>query len=1519
MNVNAICDTLAHYVSSSKVNVLLHYFNDNKYEHIDIVSDLNQPTNQSSIYKFCCVQLNDITAFDILRAIVLKKHSSSQDNNFGNHVVVWSKYDEILLHKNNQNLCDEKIQENIEQETEQHIAQFSLMELDSFREILNDKGSITIPESTHEFNQIFHETFPETEPCNHYECSGVEDCGCITRLMSIFSQFNQFPHTDGITICKALFEETEGYTLCNFLNDADHSIQYHSKCIQEGLFKKKTATCSLETFDLHKNDDHNIEDQTKYSLFREIYDYFVQPMDFDSRKRGIRSRRYIGFNGLNHVVDDTDVVDKNIVENAVADNNFESKCADSENDNKFEIKFEEHNDKDSGEENAKLPLIAIGHRFEYVEWSNGHENPYYVKPKYNDLKAEFVNNAQHNFSIKKWDILVAVSYCLEKKKSAKRLVRRKSISGNVTNIRGPISFHEVLSLKAYTDYDMLTCELCKTYNENYFGYKKAKQKHSHYALWANLLQNTCDVFGLDADSKDMFFRGLSQTYIFTSLHCVMHGPWSTSIIAAVAWSFAFGGIVLQLQNLNQYNTTRYVNMVLFSAFKNEQERLFFSNYNQFDVVSIHRHLSKVIINTSQILILETLTKKNKVDIQLLVKRRSNITSFSLLFNKYVKHSHQYVSESDKYLLDTIHHYVSTVKILHLRCFILEHLLIASKNTNQLNECKQLLNYFIDDVDLIQSNKCLHFNLYKLIKIFPMVQTVLLDFTNCSLKLNKDNKSWDNLIVYMGNDSDDYGIAKLKRVEIRNLSKKYFPKGNFLSDIQTKISYSPWNIYKGTHIRTHKQSILFLQGKGINSNYRKTFKHSYKYELVPVRSKKDWKQNLNTLTKWARKKLENTPESDSEPSYSSRSESYSHEIKNNYAKTLPAHAPVLSPTIEDILFKSTTVSSNKPENTHCEISNCLCLQQFSETMKKYNNSFGNQNINILSVLNNFLHLLENHNDDDQFEIISDMLPKCNCTETAKCAAFQRNYRNRVKLTDDNKKRDSIYKHNSQNVLTCQILDKIHCYYMHSYDIGIKLKHAEKLSLQHVAYDDESKNDLTNEKIKCFHQILSEKNKATVIQTRLKTKFNSLSMQSTTYQSQKLFRFGVEFEYGYPNEIILNGDQYIPVNKLLVYKNVKEELLSNGICRLSVQQFDSEYAKATLHHSSEHRKQQYPNLTTEQIFALIIYANFDKLQFLFSKSYRENTKDHHNFYHLGKLLKMAIHNNGTSVTEGKIGLFYHGIGEQLVFPDLIGSNGQGIYIFCPLSTSSSLTVATNFTNCNQGLIVQFDGAHSEAKYFSLSWLSDYPNESECLFIDNQAPLQISNIINALLGVEYNSIILPLKTMDTMLRGKRVDNFSNATCMLVACLFNYQLPSDMRAENSCQGSLLDSYAKKIVNVYCNNKKQIVVDCEDINIQKNSNLKQLFCHQKYKWIKLNTINALFPNVENVVVRNVDLCSTVFDEAFKHLNKNLKLNEIKILPNIDSQSSISKAINKYQKMFKTINVILSLDEYHNWLCLRKE
>eukprot|EP01084_Bolivina_argentea_P033615 62160_1 len=185
----------------------------------------------------------------------------------------------------------------------------------------------------------------------------------------------------------------------------------------------------------------------------------------------------------------------------------------------------------------------------------------------------------------------------------------------------------------------------------------------------------------------------------------------------------------------------------------------------------------------------------------------------------------------------------------------------------------------------------------------------------------------------------------------------------------------------------------------------------------------------------------------------------------------------------------------------------------------------------------------------------------------------------------------------------------------------------------------------------------------------------------------------------------------------YDSLKMDLTSNKISIISMEMFVEEYRKAQSHFNSFYRKLLQPNewlvtdqkkeLTINHLLSVMIYCNFDQIQYHFSKTYRrlhinerknEIKKRHSEFFHLGKYLQQTVHWFGTRIKEGIYQSFYHGIDRLLIFP--FDSHFTDIY--SPLSTSKEFEVAVNFANDNNGIIVEFTSVNMNTAYFSCDWL-------------------------------------------------------------------------------------------------------------------------------------------------------------------------------------------------------------------------
>eukprot|EP01084_Bolivina_argentea_P109748 196120_1 len=478
---------------------------------------------------------------------------------------------------------------------------------------------------------------------------------------------------------------------------------------------------------------------------------------------------------------------------------------------------------------------------------------------------------------------------------------------------------------------------------------------------------------------------------------------------------------------------------------------------------------------------------------------------------------------------------------------------------------------------------------------------------------------------------------------------------------------------------------------------------------------------------------------------------------------------------------------------------ICSRQDMQTIHATGNKISN-------ALRCYIHLIHEHDKDDEFEYIVQCLNPCDLN---KCQKFRRNYRNRnASKYDGNNKlqiRDKVY---------YETMDKIHCYFYHSFDIGHRLSNKDRMLLNEAS-DNKEENDepLVNlHKLKIL-QLLSLKQKNIHSSLEKQKRFNQLVLETV---DDKIY------SYGYPFAYVKNhwSQHYIYTLVKEKYQTLKQEVTQNEVHVLSLQQFNTEFQKAQIHFNSCYRMKNYPYMWEGPLLSLLLYCNYTGFQNAFSKSYRENEgKNHNSFYWMGMCLQHCLSEYGTYAEDGNITSFYHGVDQQLIFP--YKSKGAytrgGIHVLCPLSTSSSFAVAVNFTADNNGLIVEFVENHQgRCKYFPTCWVSDFANEAEHLFLQSpwdKGCLYINNIINSQNAMEYKIITEALLLLDNMLfdAANLTEIDFNANSIVVPenmrNILHKIIQCRLRIKTS---SALDQYATKMCQQYFDHKKHLVMDFE-------------------------------------------------------------------------------------------------------------
>eukprot|EP01084_Bolivina_argentea_P101864 182562_1 len=164
----------------------------------------------------------------------------------------------------------------------------------------------------------------------------------------------------------------------------------------------------------------------------------------------------------------------------------------------------------------------------------------------------------------------------------------------------------------------------------------------------------------------------------------------------------------------------------------------------------------------------------------------------------------------------------------------------------------------------------------------------------------------------------------------------------------------------------------------------------------------------------------------------------------------------------------------------------------------------KNVKTVDIIYHYTHLMDKHDNDEHFEYIVTTLGEC----SSECNRFKRYGTEQKTSTEDVDINDIVY---------CQIMDKIHCYFLHSYDIGYRLTKQERELVNMEETKNESEYDeyndiLVNKKILLIRNLFQTKRKNSKQMNHRIRKFHQLENKENT----PIYSFGYNFNYGFKAE-------------------------------------------------------------------------------------------------------------------------------------------------------------------------------------------------------------------------------------------------------------------------------------------------------------------------------------------------------------------------------------------------------------------
>ena len=662
---------------------------------------------------------------------------------------------------------------------------------------------------------------------------------------------------------------------------------------------------------------------------------------------------------------------------------------------------------------------------------------------------------------------------------------------------------------------------------------------------------------------------------------------------------------------------------------------------------------------------------------------------------------------------------------------------------------------------------------------------------------------------------------------------------------------------------------------------------------------------------------------------------------------------------------------------------------NDTETGYNNS---------NLLDDQYHLMMYHRFDDIYDHLSNK-----CSKNIDCICLKRNYRDK-RLKN---KCLSLYFGNTDNEINIeQIMDSIHCYFCHSYHLGLLLNKKETeyingnttnnnnnnndssttntggsgggggifsglpfsyhsyINPNNIAYTDSVLRSVRKHRKSSpkFYQHINDTlmkgdfDKIRKIKSILKKKkefmsYHNLNKFMTDFNIQNEREqegktdgavaadnnnndqyvlddcrdcFGVRYDY-------YNEDKQYFVNAK--YESLRFELLNN---LLSIKQFNILYIKGTNHKRKEYSKylkadgksgiKRDTEISLEHILSLMAYCNFNEIRRKFIATFYKTSKQqtdeiiklHSSFGHLGRNLFEIIRCFGKKTTN-KDRFYIYINNKERYFLD------PTFCVQAPLSTTNKIQIAMIGSIIHNGLIIECkQNIHWDPiKYFNCKTISDFPNENELLFINNDINSErfiLNKIINVNINncYDYSIWFIIFKIIYSMINGQQFKTKHLNQIILQNCINLLKL--QLINNNHKEIIYVPKYIQNLFKLYFEKVDKIKIRWPDIQIFYNF-MKPFIFDIDYNFLDLKNIFTIFRNCTDLIIsgslnKDLNFSTSIMECLYKHLsllssNSNEEISKLKYIQIefIKDESSLSfdDAINEYNDKFNKINFNLSI------------
>eukprot|EP01083_Nonionella_stella_P112772 332117_1 len=597
--------------------------------------------------------------------------------------------------------------------------------------------------------------------------------------------------------------------------------------------------------------------------------------------------------------------------------------------------------------------------------------------------------------------------------------------------------------------------------------------------------------------------------------------------------------------------------------------------------------------------------------------------------------------------------------------------------------------------------------------------------------------------------------------------------------------------------------------------------------------------------------------------------------------------------------------------------------------------------IVTLLNNFHHLLFDHSrefeDIYEYFVGNQCLHKC-CDKT-KCILLQRNNRNRSKCATDTRIRDQLFYDMDcvKEISACQTLDKIHCYFLHSFDHGYKLR------LNEYAIDNNE-----HHMQECMSIIKSKSNKT-----------EKQSVECTKFVSnESLFSYGTQYIYPSWNEFKIYKNQANEQKQMFLehdkdvtsitetnlynqsvrvvsidykYQSFKTELRHNQLSTLAAHVLNTLVQDAANHLATNYcRKYQpevkqangttrreepeYPfvksEITIEHLLAIMVYCGYDAISTVFTSTHRRLETDtddnslidrHRELAHFGRYLAEACYYFDDVLVPGQA--YYHGIDHEMYFVHI------NMKLYHPFSITASFHVAIGFSQPG-GFVLTLEDMLDTIDC-RCSWISPFVHEQESLIFATNG-ICIVDLCDVKNGTAYAIYFAALDIISSFVVGS--PNFLTTygegrigvslACQLVYRILMHELaqaqPNDTKYHPF---KSMPRYIRELFHRFCVSQVMITLS--------TSLFQSTFEDGGYEWLSnlnlndLKVLVSLFPHLKVLKFTENDgfECRELVEDVLQFLEKERTikgLNHIEFI-HCDCTWEVENTIGMYTNEFKQV------------------